>query len=333
MDFKIEDSISEFIKLKVKEKNLILSNMTVTGFSKGGSAALYYGLKLNISNILVTVPQIYIGSYINKNWHRTALHMMGADYSSVDIQFINNLLPRLLKSDTELEKNIYLITSEADNQYKEHLEPNLNDLMKYKNFNLIKSYSLFVREHNQVTSHHTSLVLSILYALASDAIPRFNDGNVNFFGSQPIKKSKASLNPIIDLKIINIQNDKLFIEGVGIVEGVDVEDYQDINYELIFKGKSNFIKKLAKAHRPNLTRGYFKKEIVIYDKCWFSTYQHLGLDVSDLTEGSYELYIKIKVKGSEVITKMTSSVKIEYSDNNFSFNSDFKGNVFIVKRK
>ena len=61
MDFKIETAIIELISVMVKSNKLTLKDVTVTGFSKGGSAALYYGIKLNISNIVATVPQIYIG--------------------------------------------------------------------------------------------------------------------------------------------------------------------------------------------------------------------------------------------------------------------------------
>lgn len=317
MDFKIEEAITEFIYFFIKKRNLTKKNVTVTGFSKGGSAALYYGLKLDITNIVATVPQIYIGDYLIQEWKEPAVHIMGIDYSKIKIQYLNNILPHILKKSDDLEKNIYLLTSEADIQYNSHIQPILPDLYKYSNFNLLKTYSLLVRQHNHVTGHHTSLLLSIYYALASEAIPRFNDGEVNFFGSQPIAKSRPSVEPFIDLYKITIVNDRLFLEGVALLRGVDVEKYSDINYELIFKGKNSYSKTLAKDNKPNLTREYFQKEIVIYDKCWFTTYKHQGLDISDIEKGKYQMYIKVRVREHEKTIELKSKKTIKQVGKNF----------------
>lgn len=328
MDFKIEIAITEFINKIIYNNELTLKDVTVTGFSKGGSAALYYGIKLNISNIVVTVPQIYIGTYLDSNWKLTARNIMGVDYNKTKIHYFNNLIPNLLKKDFDINKNIYLLTSEEDEQYEEHIVPNLNELSKYNNFNLIKTYSLFVRQHNQVTAHHTAILLSIYYALASEAIPRFNHGQVNFFGSQPVAMKKPSLQPYIDLRKIRTIDNLLFIEGVALIRGLDVENYSDIDYKLIFKGIKNYTKNLAKDNRPELTKEFFKNELVIYDKCYFTTFQYKGMDISEIDIGSYELLIGIKVKGNEFTIPLVSNKEIEYKNSNINFISDDKNNNF-----
>lgn len=180
MDFKVENAVNEFINHTLDKLALTHRQATVTGFSKGGSAALYYGLKYNFANIVTTVPQFHIGSYVNNYWKQVAEHMMGKNYSSSNKNYLDKLLPRLLKQDTKLDRNIYLLTSESDIQYKTEIEPYLQDFAKYENFNYLKTYSAFVREHNQVTGHHVALLLSIYYALASEAIPRYSRGQVNF---------------------------------------------------------------------------------------------------------------------------------------------------------
>lgn len=328
MDFKIEIAITELINRMMHSNELTLKDVTVTGFSKGGSAALYYGIKLNISNIVVTVPQIYIGTYLDSNWKLTAKHIMGLDYNKTKIHYFNNLIPNLLKKDFDRNKNVYLLTSEADEQYEEHIVPNLNELSKYSNFNLIKTYSLFVRQHNHVTSHHTAILLSIYYALASESTPRFNHGQVNFFGSQPVAMEKPSLQPYIDLRKILIIDNLLFIEGIALIRGLDVENYSDIDYKLIFSGIKNYTKNLAKDNRPGLTKEFFKNELIIYDKCYFTTFQYKGMDISEIDIGSYELFIRIKVKGNEFTIPLVSNKKIEYKTSNSRFISDDKANIF-----
>jgi len=132
---------------------------TLAGFSKGGSAALWYGLKYGFKNIVSTVPQFHIGSYARRNWPEVFTHMTG-EGSEASARQLDTLLPRQLSRDTALDKNIYLLTSEADVQYESEVKPYISDFRKYHNFNLFMAQSLLIREHNQVTSYHVPLLLS-----------------------------------------------------------------------------------------------------------------------------------------------------------------------------
>lgn len=307
MDFSIETAVTDFIKHKLQELGLGFEHATATGFSKGGSAALYYGLKLPFANIVTTVPQSKIGSYVEKYWKHVAEHMMGV-ITPTKIAHLDKLIIQQLKQARNLGKNIYLLTSEADTQYPSEIVPLLDDLKKFSNFNLIKTYSCFARQHNQITSHHTALLLGIYYSLASEATPRFNGGEVNFFGSQPLPPSQPSGEPHVDLRVGRLQDNLLFVDGVAILRGHDVANYGDIDYALLLKSpKNDVIKALAKAHRPALTRELFDgKNLVIYDKAWFTTYQYKGVDLSELPRGDYSLHIQIKVRNQEAICPLVS---------------------------
>ncbi|WGE31759.1 hypothetical protein NYR60_07820 [Actinobacillus genomosp. 2] len=296
MDFSVEEAVTEFIHHKVSELNLTFDNVTVTGFSKGGAAALYYGLKLPVANIVTTVPQTKIGSYVAKNWVHVAEHMLGK-ITPTRIAHLDKLIVQKLKQDTKFDRNIYLLTSEADIQYPNEIQPILEDLRKYKNFNLLKTYSCFAREHNQITSHHTALLLGIYYSLASEATPRFNNGEVNFFGTQPLPPKEATGEPFVDLRKAEIKGNVLFVDGVAILRGYDLVEYADVEYQLVFKSEGKeIVKNLAKTHRPQLTRELFDgKNLVVYDKGWFTTYQYKGVDISDIPSGKYSVYININL--------------------------------------
>jgi hypothetical protein len=54
---------------------------------------------------------------------------------------------------------------------------------------------------------------------------------------------------------------------------------------------------LAKAHRPALTRRLYEGGFVNYDKGWFCTHQHKGLDLSHLPVGRYALSMRIACHG------------------------------------
>lgn len=323
MDFKVKEAVQEFILFQMKTRGLLPENVTFTGFSKGGSAALYHGLSLNIKNIVVSVPQLKIGSYVHHHWNTVATHMFGDNYQDAQINYCDKLIVNLLKKDSDLNKNIYLLTSEADIQYEGEILPYLDDFRKYSNFNLLKTYSAFVREHNQVTSHHTALLLSIYYALASEATPRFNQGEVNFFGSQPIPKPDANqAKPFVDMKKFDLKNQVLFIEGIAVLRGIHAQSYSDIDYELVFKNTLTGVeykKRLAKLNRPQLTRQLFDGDFVIYDKGYFTTMQEKGIDISDLPKAEYYLFISIKSKKQSTKAALVSSQNIERTGENFLF--------------
>ena len=326
MDFKIEEAIKEFMMQKIQERNLSYSQVTTTGYSKGGSAALYYGLSMGIKNIVTTVPQMKIGSYVANNWKEVASHMMGEDYQNAHINYLDKLLVKTLKQEKDFNRNIYLLTSESDIQYNTEIRPYLEDLAKYDNFNLMKSFSVFVREHNQVTSHHTALLLSIYYALASEAVPRFNQGEVNFFGSLPSPKpSSNNTETFVDLRIFGLKEKTIFIEGVAIIRGIHLQEYSDVNYYLIFteKGsKKEYVKPLAKTNKASLTRELFDGNFVIYDKGWFTTYQHKGIDITDIPKGNYQLSINIITKKQNIKTLIHSRKNIKESNENIIFESN-----------
>jgi hypothetical protein len=171
MQFEIEQGISLLIKgvidfVKPKATSIL-------GGSKGGTAALYYGTKLNIKNIITAVPQFNIGSYVASGyWESVGKKMMGV-VNEKNIKLLDEYLINSLRKDKHKNKSIYLFTSPSDKQFSTEIEPNLGILNEYENFNLIESKSIHVSEHNQVTGYNLNLILSLIYQLENGITPRF----------------------------------------------------------------------------------------------------------------------------------------------------------------
>lgn len=333
MDFKIREAVHSFILKYLNELSLDKENCTLAGFSKGGSAALYFGLNFNFPNIVATVPQFHIGSYVAKNWKVPAKHML-MDINEKNIRILDSLLPSVLKKDKFWDKNIYLLSSPADIQYETEIAPYLVDFMKYKNFNFFFSKSQLVRAHNQVTAHHVPLLLSIFYSLSSGAVPRY--GYVELLGDQKIGSSVATYEPIALLRRIDIRNGRIFPDGVSIIRGVPCENWGDISTSLILENRSNkFTIPLAKDHRPNLSREFYQDGYVCYDKGWFTSLKHEGLDISFVEPGVYKAYINIKCNGYEKITLLKSESKISISKiiSEFSISVETDSDLSIFFKK
>lgn len=294
MNFIIEKSVISFINKKLSELQLTKKQCSVIGFSKGGSAALYYGIKYDFNNILITVPQTFIGSYVDKNWKVVAKHMMGENYSSKQVEILNSLILDLLKSDKKKEKNIYLITSKKDIQYDTEIVPIKDELFKYYNMNFLLSESIFVRAHNQVTSHHAQFILGILFILTNNIAPHL--GYKILEGKKQTEIKDQSHLPVVKIEFIKLVNNLFFIGGIALLRGIEFNEFTDVDYVLRFinvSTKKFTDLRIAKAHRPDLTKQYYNGDFVIYDKAWLTTFKHAGLSLNELEKGTYEIYLLI----------------------------------------
>lgn len=170
MNFNIEQGVSLLIKGVIDFVKPAM--VSILGGSKGGSMALYYGMKHGFTNIITSVPQFRIGSYVAEGyWHEVGKQMMGT-VSENNIRLLDRYLPDIINKDAKIDKNIYLFTSPKDKQYPVEIQPNLPLFDKYANFNLIESRSSLFQEHNQITGYNLNLILSIIYQLENNIRPK-----------------------------------------------------------------------------------------------------------------------------------------------------------------
>ncbi|MGI4861915.1 MAG: hypothetical protein ACRYHA_34295 [Janthinobacterium lividum] len=293
--FDIENAVLGLILELLDALRFTRRQCTLAGFSKGGSAALYFGLRHQFPNILATVPQFAIGSYIDGAWPAVADHMLGAR-SPERIALLDRLLPDALARDTQLQKNIYLLTSPADAQYAVEIVPNLHGFIKYANFNLFIAHSRLVRAHNQVTQHHVPLVLALLYSLASGAPPRY--GYTDLIAEPARPRAPPRADAICQLRGARVTDGRLFVEGVAILRGLDCAKYSDIDSALLLDAPTGRHEvALAKTSRPALSREFYEEAFVNYDVGWFCTPGHLGLDMTAVPPGHYRLSLRIRCRG------------------------------------
>lgn len=305
--FEPENAVQKLISFFLDSLELEKHQCTLAGFSKGGSAALYHGIKYNYTNIVSTVPQMNIATYVIQNWPQTALNMLG-DYKPDEPQPFDSALPNLLKSDKNLGKNIYLLTSEADIQYPTEIEPFKGDFVKYSNFNFFLSQSVLVRAHNQVTSHHSSLLIAIFYSLASNIAPRYGYCELKGDGIDDSKKTDIG-SPILQLKAFSIKDGRLFVAGVGILKHVPADTWKDVKFKLCLVNTDNsetIQVELAKDNRPSLTREFYSESFTSYDKSWFCTLKHEGIDLATVPTGSYQCHLRILMSGYDCTISLST---------------------------
>ncbi|MBA2947667.1 hypothetical protein [Streptomyces himalayensis] len=172
MDFSLERSVATLIFNVMKALELTPDDVTMWGGSKGGSAALYFGLRYGFRNIVSIVPQFLVGTYVNRVHPKVARFMLGEGVPEENVRIMDAILPDLVRSETNRGANIYLLSSPQDEQYKEQVEPFLGLFQRYENFNFIYSESPFITDHTQVTRRNVPALMGIVNLLADGTPPR-----------------------------------------------------------------------------------------------------------------------------------------------------------------
>ena len=108
------------------------TSVVTLGSSKGGTAALYYGLKINADQILVGACQYYVGDYLShhqweehpERWQAVA----GEERNQEWIDILDRKLPDMIKSHRDSKAKIFLLYSTEEHTYPEHMKPLIEQL-------------------------------------------------------------------------------------------------------------------------------------------------------------------------------------------------------------
>lgn len=130
MNFREEAATKALIQKMMKQTNA--NRIILCGSSKGGWAALNFGLQFNNSCIIAGGPQYYLATYLIDDGNENTLkHIMG-DKTPEKITFLDQYLKnRIINSSRYMKPEIYLHYSNREHTYEEHIRDMINDLTTY----------------------------------------------------------------------------------------------------------------------------------------------------------------------------------------------------------
>lgn len=114
--FDIETSVISLITEIMAKHNITFKNIISAGSSKGGSAALYYGLKYNFGEIIAGSPQYKIGTYLCDLSIKDYANEIFGSYTISNRVKYDNLINLIIKKNQYT--NINILTGLGDQQYK-----------------------------------------------------------------------------------------------------------------------------------------------------------------------------------------------------------------------
>ena len=314
MDFSVEKTVKDFIFNFCDENFLDRDNITLVGGSKGGSAALYFGIKYSFKNIISAAPQIRLGSFATKVHKDVATHMM---QSEDDIATLDLLFEKMISNVTDTHKNIYLFSSPVD-QWETCMQIH-DSLKKFKNFNHIITQSRCVRQHNEVTSYNVPLILSLILAHGQGIYPRFGEWFHNGlpdpqpYTEEVLQQQRNRKEAVAKLTACTCDGDTFFPEGVAFLRGVPSPGYGIFKKYLILEGPNKIKQRssilIGSTSSKQISRDYYEDVYCDYLTAGFASWGKKGISFADLPTGKYRLLLRVECKAFAAETPLQMQIK------------------------
>ncbi|WP_411167634.1 accessory Sec system protein Asp2 [Clostridium sp. MB05] len=162
-DFDIEKDLESLINSVIT--NLNPDKKIFLGSSKGGYAALYFGIKYNKSIIISGAPQYILGNYLNYPNHRNILKYIMSDTNLSSIELLNNLLRNNLEKYNNNDSTIYLHYSTNEETYDSDISVLIKDM---KTFGIQTYYDIHTyNNHSDLTNFFPEFIKSTLKDILS----------------------------------------------------------------------------------------------------------------------------------------------------------------------
>ena len=149
-DWFLPDMIIGLIK-KIKAERKI-KHLVMIGSSKGGTAALFYAIRLFADSCIIGAPQYYIGDYLNTNEHRSILQGIMGNTDCESIDKLNMLLPESISAENIRKPLVYIHYSPNEHTYPEHIADMIIDLEK-NGYTVYQDANYDYKDHACVAKH------------------------------------------------------------------------------------------------------------------------------------------------------------------------------------
>lgn len=130
------------------------------GSSKGGTCALYYGLKYNVEHIFSGACQYNLGDYLSVPVHIPILKAMMGSTSDTVIKLLNEVMPAHIEQHKNSNTCVHLVYSTEEHTYAEHTVDLIHKL-NCCNITHIDEIHKF-KEHREIGSYYLAYVTNFI---------------------------------------------------------------------------------------------------------------------------------------------------------------------------
>lgn len=344
MDFSIENIVIDLIQNELDRLDLKKSDCTLMGYSKGGTAALFYGLKYEFKNIIASGPQMHFGSFSREHFNSSFRHMTKTG-TDVEVEYLDSIVPDTLRNNSDFQKNIYLISSRRDQFHESEIVPYLDIFRQFSNFNLLMTESDLVSEHKFLGAYNTPLILSLLYSLGEGLVPAYVE-NVNGGNRHQISVSSRAdyfndmrgyRHKVVTLDRERMSNGRFFPEGVALMKGYEQSDFGNKSIKLRFKSNDGIHEYPLGSYRDaSFSTRFFDRYFCNYSGAGYKSIDSKGVDLRGLPYGVYAVSARTTLEGDveDVVPAVATSRSFaHFHDDAYYYWSCNDQGAQLVKRK
>lgn len=181
----IFDATTRFLEEYCAIHNFRNRNLTIAGMSKGGTAAIAYGLRLRAANIVALAPQICISRYLKNNRPEILAGMVDENRDPSELDQIFDREAESFRHTGDDDTAIHILTSYSDPDCTDGLPHFLSIMPKSVQVDVWKTNSTEATSHHGTVLYLTPLFLALLSRIA--------------VGVKEIHTTRPTVNPPIKL--------------------------------------------------------------------------------------------------------------------------------------
>jgi Heparinase II/III-like protein/Heparinase II/III N-terminus len=183
-DFSIETTVNSLIQYFQRKLKIQNEKITMVGSSKGGYAAIYFGIKNYVGNVITGAPQSNLGHFLlNQAQHPNIAEYIAGGTEKSDQIYLDQLLYTILQQPSDVSPEIKIMVGSKDHHLKNHVEPLVASL-KEKKFDITLKIEQGI-DHEGLKSHFPKYLLeNIMNILEIDfKIPEIADTSITHLNS------------------------------------------------------------------------------------------------------------------------------------------------------
>lgn len=155
----LEKDVTDLIR-QMKEQ-YGFDKVIMIGSSKGGTSALYFGIKMEADCCIIGAPQYHVGSYLSSEHLKPILKTIMGDDSQGSIDQLNNYIPLEIQKDHAKKPIVYIHYSPKEHTYRDHIKDMLSDL-KENGYKVIEDSGYDYKQHSEVAKHFPAFLIKTI---------------------------------------------------------------------------------------------------------------------------------------------------------------------------
>ena len=153
--YEVAHAVCNLIEMILSNEKISKKKTTFVGSSKGGFAALYFGLLLNIGNVIVGEPQIEVGNYlIGAEGEDVLQYIIGETEYKSKLEKLNQILYDIV-DEKEIKTTVLIHAGLHTYHFRKHILPFYSYC--HKKFSIFLNIEEYDR-HNDLINHFPNLL-------------------------------------------------------------------------------------------------------------------------------------------------------------------------------